>query len=466
MRDISVLLFFNSHKLETTLELKRQLGLVTAIFIIIADVIGTGIFVTTGSVLGMTGNAFIVLLLWGIGGIVAITGALCYAELAVMWPDDGGEYIYLKKIFGMLPSFLTGWISLVVGFTASVAISSLTLVWYLSEFCQIAFLADPVYQKVLAAGLIVLFGIIHIYGVKQGSFLQNGLTVLKLLIVVSFITFGFVYADWSQADRLTMAYSSGGGKSITDYGLVLLLVMFAYSGWNGASYMAGEIKNPEKNLPRAMFFGTLLITFLYILLNVVYIISSPGTDLLGKHAIGAIAAGNLFGTAGASMITLGIALILLSAVSVQMMIGPRVYYAMAKDRMIFHSLERVNPRFLTPDLAIIIQTCIAVVYVMIGKNNIEALLIYMGFSLNIFPLLSVIGLMIMRKREPELERPFKVPFYPVVPLIYIVLTFSMMVAALVNWTKTSLFACGVVAVGVVVYFIWQKILSIKGADSE
>ncbi len=448
------------------MELKRQLGLATATLIIIADVIGTGIFVTTGSVLGMTGNAFIVLLLWGAGGLVAITGALCYAELATMWPDDGGEYIYLKKTYGMLPSFLTGWISLVVGFTASVAIASLTLVWYLSEFCQVAFLADPWNQKFLAAGLILLFGIIHIIGVKQGSFLQNGLTVLKLVIVFSFIVFGFSFADWSQSDRLFAVYGKEGGKTITDYGLVLLIIMFAYSGWNGASYIAGEIKKPEKNLPRAMFLGTLTITVLYILLNIVYIISTPGKDLVGKQAVGAIASANLFGTAGASLITLGIALILLSAVSVQMMIGPRVYYAMAKDRMIFHSLERVNQKFMTPDLAIIIQTCIAVSYVFIGKNNIEALLVYMGFSLNIFPLMAVIGLMIMRKREPDMERPFRVPLYPVVPLVYIVLTFSMMVAALVNWTGTSLFACGIVGVGILVYFVWRIILKARGIDVE
>lgn len=364
----------------------------------------------------------------------------------------------------MLPSFLTGWISLVVGFTASVAISSLTLVWYLSEFCQVVFLADPWNQKFLAAGLILVFGIIHIYGVKQGSFLQNGLTALKLLIVFSFIVFGFSFADWSHSERLVAVFSNAGDKSITDYGLVLLIIMFAYSGWNGASYIAGEIKNPEKNLPKAMFLGTLIITFLYILLNIVYIISTPGSDLIGKQAVGAIASANLFGTAGASLITLGIALILFSAVSVQMMIGPRVYYAMARDRMIFHSLGRVNKKFMTPDLAIIIQTCIAVIYVFIGKSNIEYLLVYMGFSLNIFPLMSVIGLMIMRKREPDTERPFRVPLYPVVPLIYIILTLSMMIAALVNWTKTSLFACGVVLVGVVVYFIWRKILQMRGIE--
>ena len=160
--------------------LKKQLGFYTAICIIIADVIGTGIFMTTGSVLGMTENALVVILLWAIGGLVAITGALCYAELATMWPDDGGEYIYLKKIFGNLPSFLTGWISLTVGFTASVAIASLTLVWYLNEFIKLSFLTDPWNQKIAAGTVIFLCGAIHIINVKQGAIFQNFITVSSM----------------------------------------------------------------------------------------------------------------------------------------------------------------------------------------------------------------------------------------------------------------------------------------------
>ncbi len=238
------------------MELKRQLGLFSAVLIIVADVIGTGIFVTTGSALGMTGSPLVVLALWALGGLVAITGALCYAELATMWPDDGGEYVYLKKIYGMLPSFLTGWISLTVGFTASVAISSLTLVWYLNEFLQGSFLAGAMAQKLLAAGLVFFFGLIHILGVKRGTFFQNALTLLKLVIVFSLIIFGVACVDWGLTGRLTADYTQGQPRGLTDYGLVLLIIMFAYSGWNASTYIAGEIREPQKNLPRAMFLGT------------------------------------------------------------------------------------------------------------------------------------------------------------------------------------------------------------------
>ena len=198
------------------MELKRQLGPITATLIIVADVIGTGIFMTTGSVLGITGNALVVLILWGIGGLVAITGSLCYAELATMWSENGGEYVYLKKTYGLLPSFLTGWISLIVGFSASVAISSMTLIWYFNEFFKFEILQGIWSQKFFSAGIIIFFGIMHIIGVKKGSFLQNGLTIIKLLVVFGIIGFGLYMADWDQVHRLTMEYSLTSKTSVID----------------------------------------------------------------------------------------------------------------------------------------------------------------------------------------------------------------------------------------------------------
>ena len=437
------------------MELKRQLGLASAILIIIADIIGTGIFVTTGSVLGMTGNSAIVLCLWIVGGLVAVTGALCYAELATMWPDDGGEYIYLKKIYGYLPSFLTGWVSLTVGFTASVAITALTLVWYLNEFWSGGILASSLAQKTAASVFIVFFGLLHILGVKRGGFVQNALTIIKLVIVFSLIIFGFAYIDWSLTSRLTYTAATEESVGLGTYGLSLLIIMFAYSGWNGVSYIAGEIKNPQKNLPRSMFFGTLAVVIIYVLLNIVFIMSSPSEQISGSHIVAAIASANLFGNTAASLLILGIALVLVSSVSVQMMVGPRVYYAMAKDKLTFAKLANVHPTFGTPYLAILVQMIIALIYIFIGKDHIEMLLVYMGFSLGIFPLMAVIGMVIMRFKAPEIERPFKVPLFPLIPAIYILLTISMMVASLIMWTETSLTALGVLSVGVVIYYIWR-----------
>ncbi|TAL33746.1 MAG: amino acid permease [Spirochaetes bacterium] len=450
------------------MELKRQLGVFTGILIIVADMIGTGIFMNTGFVLGMTGSALTVLVLWVLGGIAAITGSLCYAELATMWPDVGGEYTYLKKTFGFLPAFLTGWVSLFVGFSAPVATAALVLVQYLGKFLQntagTAALDGVWIQKIIAIAIIVIFSVVHIVGVKRGSYLQNILTVLKVVLVVSIIGFGLSLANWDRADRLVAEYPAQDGTTMMSLpliGLGFLFVMFAYSGWNGATYIAGEIKEPGKNLPKILLGGTLITLVLYLLINVVFLVSSPGRELMGNETIGAIATKNLFGDAVGSFFALGIAIVLLSAVSVQMMIGPRVYYAMAKDNMMFQSLGRLHPRFETPALAIVIQMSLAIIYVLTGSA--ETLMKYMGFALNIFPVLTVIGMMYLRYREPGIARPFRVPLFPLVPLVYLALVITMMAAALFNWTITSLFAIGIVLAGIPVYYLWQRLLARKAA---
>lgn len=442
------------------MELKRNIGLVTAVLIIIADVIGTGIFMTTGEVLGMTGSAASVLVLFGVGGVIALTGSLCYAELATMWPEDGGEYVYLRKMFGPLPSFLTGWISLIIGFSLAASMSSITAVNYMNKLFPGGLLAGDWAPKFAAAGIIVLFSVLHIVGVQKGGIVQNVLTVVKLLVVFLFIAAGFCLADWAEAGRLTAVYETGGGAPLLKWGSSLIIIMYAYSGWNGTTYIAGEIKDPERNLPRALFLGALLVTVIYLAMNVLYLVSSPGEAVMteGKYTIGALAAGSLFGPSIGPVFDACIVVILLSSVSVQMMIGPRVSYAMAKDRTIFSSLERVSPRFRTPDLAIIVQMAIAVFYVFIGFDAILKMLIYMGFALSVFPLLTVSGMVYMRIRHPELPRPFRLPLFPLIPAVYIILTLGIIVTTLVEKTVPSLFAIGAVAVGAVIYFIRKKLM--------
>ncbi len=447
------------------MDLKRQLGLPTSILVVVASMIGTGIFITTGELLGMTHNAFVILSLWVVALVVAITGSLCYAELATMWPDVGGEYLYLKKTFGLLPSFLTGWISLVIGFTACVAVTSITVVEYLQQFflniygrssTLAVYLADPFNRKVIASAIIVFFGVVHIIGVRTGSAVQNVLTVLKVAIILAMIGFGAYMVDWSQASRLVAAYDappSSGPTGVPVMGLALLIIMFSYAGWNGASYMAGEIKNPERNLPRALLLGTIVTSVMYLLLNVVFLLSAPGEALMGQKAIGAVATRYLFGPAVSNFFTLAIALILLSSISVEIMIGPRVYYAMARDRMLFHVLGSVSDRFQTPAFAIVLQVALSIFYVMVGNSTI--LMEYMGFALSIFPVLTVIGLMYLRRKHPEIPRPFKVPLYPLTPLVFILLSLFMLGAGFLAWTSTSKFALLVVLAGVPVFYAWR-----------
>ena len=454
------------------MELKKELGLPTAILIVVASMIGTGIFITTGTVLDMYRDSLVILVLWGVGGVVALTGSLCYAELATMWPHVGGEYIYLRNSFNLLPSFLTGWISLVVGFSASVAISAITFTEYMNQFLQnlmisqgdtSTILSDPLIQKIFSSLVILLFGAIHIHGVKSGSRIQNVLTVMKLIIILLLIIMGLSNADWSQISRLAARYPGGarpGVSGISGIGLVLLIIMFSYSGWNGAAYITGELRNPAKFLPRALFIGTTLTLVLYVALNVVFLLSSPGEQLMGQETIGAIAAQNLFGKKASIFFTLAIALILLSSISVEMMIGPRVYYAMAKDNMIFRFLGRINPRFRTPSLSILVQIVLSIIYVFVGSAKF--LMEYMGFALGIFPILTVAGLIYMRVKEPGIPRPFRVPLYPLTPILFVVLSSAMMVAGFTAWTSTSKFAVSVVLLGIPVFYLWRYYLKRRG----
>ncbi|MBN2431250.1 MAG: amino acid permease [Acidobacteria bacterium] len=446
--------------------LQRQLGVFTATMVVVASMIGTGIFLTTGIVLEMAHNALLVMILWVVAGLVALTGALSYAELATMWPEAGGEYVYLKKTFGYLPSFLTGWISLMVGFSAPVALSAIAFVEYINRFWQnvmvaegsaMPLLPDLWWQKGVATVIVVLLGLLHIWGVRIGGNVQNVLTVIKIGIVVAFIGWGVLMADWSSSGRLIAEYAAADGSARVDIpltGLALLVIMFSFSGWNGATYIAGEIRDPERNLPRALFWGTLLTTLLYLGLNVVFLISVPGQNLIGQEPVGAIAARSLFGLEASHFFTLGIALILLSSISAQLMVGPRVYYAMAVDRQMFGPLAKIHPRLGTPYIAIYVQMFLAVVYVLLGSA--QTLLEYIGFALVVFPLLTVIGLMYLRRRHPELRRPYRVPAYPWMPLVYIVLSAGMMVAGLLTWATTSLFALGVILAGVPVYYLWRR----------
>jgi APA family basic amino acid/polyamine antiporter len=439
---------------DKNMELKRKLGLSTAVLIIIADVIGTGIFITTGQILEMTGSALSVLILFGVGGLIALAGALCYAELSTMWPDDGGEYIYLKKIYGLLPSFLTGWISLLVGFSLASAMSAITAVNYINKLSADTPLISDWYAKLCAASIILVFASAHLIGVQKGSFVQNILTVLKLLIILLFITIGFYFINFDESRRLIMSYEPKGQKSIIEYGAALIIVMYAYSGWNGTAYIAGEIREPETNLPRALVWATALITFIYLAINVVFLLSSPGQEIItdGRYTIGSLAAKKLFGDTISPFFNLSTVLILLSSVSVQMMVGPRVSYAMAQDKVIFRSLGRVSKKYYTPYAAIAIQAAIAMLYAFIGFDAIHKMLIYMGFALSIFPFLAILGMVYWRYEHPEIKRPFKVPLFPMVPVIYLVLSFGIMLTTLMTNTIPSLVALAVVGVGTGIFF--------------
>lgn len=406
--------------------LRREIGLREATLLVIANMVGTGVFTTSGFILSELGSAHTLLVCWIIGGLFALAGALCYGELGAMMPHAGGEYVYLRRSFGILPAFVSGWISLMVGFSAPIAAAAIGFAtyllggnvqsWYTLEWSGIRVVSlSPV--TVIAIASVVLFSLVHFHSVRLGKNVQSLLTFLKIAFIVTLLVagFGFGNGDASRVSELLVAKDDpiAWGR----VAVALIFVSFAYSGWNAAAYLGGEIINPERNLPLSLLIGTVFVCLLYLLLNLLYVYALPAEVMAAKLEVGLEAANVLFGKSIGSVFGMVIALGLLSVISAMIMAGPRVYYAMARDGMFFSIFGKVDEAHNTPAYSIFFQAALAVV--MIVTATFDVLLMYIGFTLSLSSMLTVLGLMWMRWKEPDAPRPYKTFGYPVVPILFI-----------------------------------------------
>ena len=432
-------------------ELRRQLGLGTATSVVVANMIGAGIFTTTGLILAGVGSGWVVMLCWLLGGLVALCGALCYAELATMMPRAGGEYVYLREIYGPLAGFLTGWISFFAGFSAPIAASAVACAAYLGAAGILP--TGGWAKRGTAVAIVSIFTLLHYRGVKLGARVQNTLTAVKVLLLVGLVAVGFLRGNGSGSylSKQSGFWAAGNWSQI---GFAMLLVMFAYSGWNASVYLAEEIKEPQKNLPRSLLLGTVLVMGIYLAVNLLFFFAAPTAALRGVTAVGEVAVRGLFGAKAATVLSAMISLLLLSSLSAYLLIGPRVYYAMARQGLFFQAAARIHPGFETPGLSILAQGGCAVLLILTG--TFEQLLTYIGFALGIFPWMTVAGLLRLRVREPQRERPYRVWGYPTVPLIYLAASASILGVAFWNRPIPSLFAILTVAAGVPAYLVTAR----------
>jgi APA family basic amino acid/polyamine antiporter len=439
--------------------LQRKLGLFPATNIVIANMIGAGIFTTSGLLMAGLNNPILMISLWVVGGIIAICGALSYGELGAAMPGAGGEYLFLSKLYHPVFGFLSGWVSFTVGFSAPIAASAMGFSEY---FCR-AFPSLPgmlsnagimeinATKKLLSVAVILIFTLIHYHGLKAGSRLQNILTSLKVALIVILITAGFLsmkgdFSHFQQGE--TMGSDLTGLKTIA---LSLMWIMFAYSGWNAATYLGAEIKNPAKILPRSLLYGTGIVMLLYISLNMLFVYAINPDEMKGVVAVGGLAMGKLFGQSADTLFSLLISFALFSSISALIIIGPRVYYSMAKDGLFFQKVAVVHPKFNVPSNSIILQCIIAVVLTLSG--TFEQLLTYMGFALGIFPLLSVFGVFILRKNNPE---GIRLPGYPYVQIIYIVTGLIILSLSFLERPVESSVAILTVLIGIPAYFLFKN----------
>jgi basic amino acid/polyamine antiporter, APA family len=413
------------------LQLDRRLGPLDAAAIIVSNVIGGGILFTPPQIAASVPHAWLFLSTWVVGGLLTFVGAMAYAELAALRPRAGGEYVYLREAYGPLAGFLTGWTSFVAGFSGAIATSAVVLAFYLGRFVPAAANTTPFFtipivpdtfvlslspQTIVAVAAIFAMAWIHLRGVRPGRIVGNSLAAFKVLALVGFVAVGFALGDGTMhhlAESVPVAPTS--------WLLALIPVMFTYSGWNAASYVAEEIRDPGRNAPRALALGTAAVIAIYLALNMLYLYVIPVGELAHvKASVLDVIADRLFGASAGNIMTI-VALVSLSAsISAMTFAGPRVYFAMARDGLFFGGAARVHPRYRTPTPAIIAQAAWSSLLVLSAKA--DALVNYTGFAIVLFSSVAVVALFVLRGHEPQAARAVRTWGYPVTPALYVVVS--------------------------------------------
>jgi APA family basic amino acid/polyamine antiporter len=441
--------------------LDRRLGPFDAAAIVISNVIGVGIFITPGFVATLVPNRAAILGVWVLGGSLAFAGALAYAELAARQPEAGGEYVYLREAFGTIAAFLTGWTSFVAGFSGAIAAGGVGIAVYLDRLVPGAGSATPLaawhigplavtlsIRAFVAIAIILALAFIQMRGVGVGRLLQNSLTTLKVTALIAFAVVGFIVAGVSGET----AYSADAPVRVSGWLLALVPVMFSYTGWNAAVYVAEEIRQPVKNVPRALMIGTGVTVALYLALNALYLRVVPQDQFSGTMAVGEVAAEKLFGSAAALLFAVVAVVIILSSLSAMTTAGPRVYFAMARDGVFVPAAARVHPRYRTPAVAIVAQALWSSLLVLSG--TFEQLLTYTGFGVILFSALAVLSLFFVR-HTPTQDKVFRAWGYPWAPALFCFVGFAIVVNTIREAPGVASAGLAVMAAGVPMYW-WVK----------
>jgi len=426
----------------------RRISLLTATCIVIANMIGTGIFTSLGFQVGDLPTGFAIVFLWLVGGICAMCGALSYAELAAALPRSGGEYHFLRVIYHPSLGFLAGWISATVGFSAPVAIAAMPFGTYLNQiFPEI----NPLFAAIASVSLVTF---VLLCDLQLGSAFQIGSTVLKVALIGLLIGAGF-YVNKTQPISFLPVKGDTALIASAPFAISLYWVMYAYSGWNASTYIIGEIRHPRRNVPLSLIVGTIIVILLYVGVNAVFLRTTPATEMIGKQQVALIASAHIFGPTGGKIMAALICLGLISTVSAMMWIGPRVTAVMGEDLGILRRLSQRSKRGI-PVNAILTQ--FVIVNIMLLTATFQAVVNYVQFSLALCSALTVLGVFVLRWRQPDLERPYRAWGYPITPLIFLAISCWMLWHLLAEESTRlpSLLGLGTAAIGLIIYFISPK----------
>lgn len=431
------------------MHLKRELNLSDATLLVVGNVVGAGIFTTSGFLAKELPHPLFFIGIWVFGGFITLLGALTYAELAGMFPKAGGDYLFLKAGYGSWAGFLLGWINFWIIIPGSIAALSLAAVSYLQPLLG---LNHPLLEKGLAVGIIFFFSWINYRGIRWGGTTQDFFTLGSLVILMMFIFGGFISGNgrWDH-----FAVISSQTPSISKlFGSAMIAIIFTYSGWFASAYLGSEIKNPERNLPLSLLLGTIIVGILYTLINVTYLYALPLTGLAGAVNVGQITAAALFNSTIATLISVAIILAVCSSINATIMTGSRIFYAMSEDKIFWSFFKKLHHRFRTPHLSILSQTVLAALLVCLG--TFAQLLSHVVFVMVIVSVATGAAHLILRWKKPEFYRPYRTWGYPIVPVLFIIVYLWIGGQIFMEKPSTSLIGLCLAVSGLPFYFFWMK----------
>ena len=444
-------------------KLDRQLGLFDSTMMVVGIVIGSGIFMTTGLMADALPSASLILIVWLLGGLQMLAGALTYAELGAAMPKAGGQYVYLREAYGSLPAFLFGWVAFIAYLTGTNAAIAVAVAEHLGSFYPSISTHNIVIGfdyfsisggQIFAISLILILSFINYLGILFGKWIQNVFTILKIGSILFFALAGLFISTGNHIDFSINPTNMSIGSILTGMGIALVAVTWTVGGWEYVTFAAGEIKNPKKNLPLALIIGTALILVLYIMINIAYLKVLPMDSLIGELKVGEATAKSLYGPGIAGAFVVVVIISMFGSLNGNILVGPRISYAMAKDKLFFSKAADVHPKFHTPGNAIMIQGVWASVLALSGTfEEIITLVVFVNFMMWIAASSTVF---VLRKKQPELERPYKVWGYPYVPAFFIIFSSAIMINTFFESPQQSLMGIGLTLLGIPAYLYWKK----------
>lgn len=454
-------------------KLIRGLSLLDSILLLAGGIIGSGIFLTAADVASSTRTPTLFLSIWVIGMAITLMACFAFAEMGAMFPEAGGQYVYLREAYGDLVAFLYGWMIFTVSVAGTIAALGAGFAEYMGKlfpalsaghvvvvlrFSQtLAFLPDlPIHRgHLIALAAIAIQTVVNIFGVRRGAVLQNVATWAKFAAIGAFVVLGLLLGkgSWSHYS-VALPATAATPSLISGIGVALIAVFWAYDGWVYITWVAGEVKNPEKNLPRSLVLGLLIVGVLYLAINAVYLYALPMKEIAANTAVAQVAAASLFSTGVARWLALLIAISCFGAMASCIMSGARVYYAMAEDGIFFRGLAKINPRWHTPARSLVLQAVWAGALALSGGYN--ALFTYVMFMMVLSYALTVAALFVLRRKAPNVPRPYRCAGYPWLPALYVLIGAAWTVNVVVERTAAALWGILIVALGLPFYFYWKR----------